>query len=85
MEGTSLSPPRHPEAVHKNTSKCRVKMSPKKKNQQQPPSVVPAKVAKLEELVLYNSKLRFCPEQLQNLNYLFHRRLQRKPEAAFGM
>lgn len=35
------------------------------------------KVRKLEELVLPNAKLRFCPEQLQNLNYIFGKRLER--------
>lgn len=55
-----------------------VKMSPSKSTK--PSVVVPAKVAKLEELILFNSKLRFCPEQLQNLNYLFHKKLEKKTE-----
>ncbi|KAJ8957333.1 hypothetical protein NQ318_004812, partial [Aromia moschata] len=33
-------------------------------------------VGKLEELVLPNAKLRFCPEQLQNLNFIFNKKLQ---------
>lgn len=53
-------------------------MSPSTKTTK--PCVVPAKVAKLEELILFNSKLRFCPEQLQNLNYLFNKTLERNLE-----
>lgn len=34
------------------------------------------KIAKLEELALYNSKLRFCSEQLQNLNFIFQKKLE---------
>lgn len=56
-------------------------MSPSKPK----PSVVATKVAKLEELLLYNSKLRFCPEQLQNLNYLFHKKLEKKTEPLYGL
>ncbi|XP_056631150.1 uncharacterized protein LOC130441471 [Diorhabda sublineata] len=37
-----------------------------------------AKFCKLEELVLPNSKLKFCPDQLQNLNYIIQKRLQEK-------
>ncbi|XP_044252491.1 uncharacterized protein LOC123003653 [Tribolium madens] len=37
-----------------------------------------AKVRKLEEAILPTAKLRFCPEQLQNLNYIFQKRLQEK-------
>ncbi|KAJ8986180.1 hypothetical protein NQ317_005654 [Molorchus minor] len=37
-----------------------------------------AKWKKLEELVLPNAKLRFCPDQLQNLNYIFNKRLQQR-------
>lgn len=33
-------------------------------------------VRKIEETVLPNAKLRFCPEQLQNLNFIFQRKLQ---------
>nr|CAI5831640.1 unnamed protein product [Callosobruchus analis] len=39
------------------------------------------KWSKLEELVLPNAKLRFCPEQLQNLNFVFNKRLQKIKEA----
>ncbi|VEN52709.1 unnamed protein product [Callosobruchus maculatus] len=39
------------------------------------------KWGKLEELVLPNAKLRFCPEQLQNLNFVFNKRLQKFKEA----
>ncbi|KAG5895211.1 hypothetical protein JTB14_035383 [Gonioctena quinquepunctata] len=34
------------------------------------------KWCKLEELVLPNAKLKFCPDQLQNLNYIINKRLQ---------
>nr|CAH7744823.1 unnamed protein product [Callosobruchus chinensis] len=40
------------------------------------------KWGKLEELVLPNAKLRFCPEQLQNLNFVFNKRLQKMNEAS---
>ncbi|KAJ3645638.1 hypothetical protein Zmor_023279 [Zophobas morio] len=33
---------------------------------------------KIEEAILPTAKLRFCPEQLQNLNYIFQSRLQQK-------
>lgn len=59
-------------------------MSPPSRTKKRTAEVAPAKVARLEELVLYNSKLRFCAEQLQNLNYLFHGRLERKPDREFG-
>ncbi|CAH1956187.1 unnamed protein product [Acanthoscelides obtectus] len=39
------------------------------------------KSGKLEELVLPNAKLRFCPEQLQNLNFIFNKRLQKIKDA----
>ncbi|CAG9858916.1 unnamed protein product [Phyllotreta striolata] len=35
------------------------------------------KLGKLDELVLSNTKLKFSIEQLQNLNYIIHKRLQR--------
>ncbi|KAJ8923096.1 hypothetical protein NQ315_001649, partial [Exocentrus adspersus] len=40
------------------------------------------KTKKLEELVLPNAKLRFCREQLQNLNYIFNKRLERNVTVA---
>lgn len=39
---------------------------------------------RLEELVLPNAKLRFCPEQLQNLNYIFGKRLERNVTVSSG-
>jgi hypothetical protein len=39
---------------------------------------------KIEEVVLPTAKLRFCPEQLQNLNYIFQRRLQQKNSVESG-
>ncbi|XP_074039497.1 uncharacterized protein isoform X1 [Leptinotarsa decemlineata] len=36
------------------------------------------KCVKLEELVLPNAKLKFCPDQLQNLNYIINRRLNQQ-------
>lgn len=39
---------------------------------------------KLDELVLPNAKLKFCPEQLQNLNYLFNKRLEQVTANASG-
>ncbi|RZC36928.1 uncharacterized protein BDFB_006066 [Asbolus verrucosus] len=41
-----------------------------------------AKWRKIEETVLPTAKLRFCPEQLQNLNFIFQKRLQEKIESA---
>ncbi|XP_072376535.1 uncharacterized protein [Diabrotica undecimpunctata] len=35
-----------------------------------------ARFCRLDELVLPNSKLKFCPDQLQNLNYIINKRLQ---------
>ncbi|CAH0563543.1 unnamed protein product [Brassicogethes aeneus] len=35
-----------------------------------------AKLRKLEELGLPNAKLKFCPEQLLNINYIFNERLE---------
>ncbi|KAJ8929182.1 hypothetical protein NQ314_018153 [Rhamnusium bicolor] len=38
----------------------------------------------LEELVLPNAKLRFCSEQLQNLNFIFNKRLHQNISIATG-
>lgn len=46
--------------------------------------LVNSKDVKLDELVLYNSKLRFCSEQLQNLNFLFHKKLEHSVEPNTG-
>lgn len=35
-------------------------------------------MCKIEEVILPTAKLRFCSEQLQNLNYIFLKRLQEK-------
>lgn len=42
------------------------------------------KSVKLDELVLYNSKLRFCDEQLQNINFLFHKKIERPVDQNAG-
>lgn len=36
-----------------------------------------AKFKELDELVLKNAKLRFCSEQLHNLNFIFQKKLQK--------
>ncbi|XP_060523408.1 uncharacterized protein LOC132700218 isoform X2 [Cylas formicarius] len=38
---------------------------------------------KLDEVVLGNAKLRFCPDQLQNLNYIFNKKLERDTDKSF--
>lgn len=35
-----------------------------------------SKCSKLDELVLTNARLRFCADQLHNLNYIFNKKLQ---------
>lgn len=35
------------------------------------------RMKKMEELVLPNSRLKFCVDQLQNLNFIFNKRLER--------
>lgn len=42
------------------------------------------KWGKLDELILPNAKLRFCPEQLQNLNYIFNKRLEQVMDNSSG-
>lgn len=34
------------------------------------------RMKKMEELVLPNSRLKFCVDQLQNLNFIFNKRLE---------
>lgn len=38
----------------------------------------------IEELVLPSSKLKFCSEQLQNLNYMFTKKLSAEPDLEYS-